>query len=192
MRTNDPSTRPYSSWQPSQSFASTRAYRESNCDPSRRARTKTQWKRKKRIPIFEFHRFSSAIRLAILAGRGVRSENTSGIHEKFTIITRQDAQRIFNSASTGGHPPVFFSPPLVPFLLTRLTVSYGFEQILEILQRVRSRQIRPRDWNIFIQGWFSLHFCTYIYARMIMFRTRREKEWEIEELLVNFLKYFKQ
>lgn len=44
MRTNDPSTRPYSSsWEPSQSFASTRAYRESNCDPSRRARTKTCW-----------------------------------------------------------------------------------------------------------------------------------------------------
>lgn len=47
MRTNDPSTRPYSSWEPSQSFASTRAYRESNCDPSRPTRELGRGKEKK-------------------------------------------------------------------------------------------------------------------------------------------------
>lgn len=90
-----------------------------------------------------------------LTGRGVRSENARDIHEKFTIITRQDAQRIFNGASTGGHPPVFFPPPPPLLFLSRiLGIRVDSGNLRNEFDRARS----VVGWNIFIQMWFSLHF----------------------------------
>lgn len=93
-----------------------------------------------------------------LTGRGVRSENARDIHEKFTIITRQDAQRIFNGASTGGHPPVFFPPPPSPLSLTYPRDSSRF---WKSSQRVRSREIRRRLEYFYTD-------VVFLYARMII------------------------
>lgn len=98
-----------------------------------------------------------------LTGRGVRSENARDIHEKFTIITRQDAQRIFNGASTGGHPPVFFPPP--PPSPLSLTYPRDSSRFWKSSQRVRSREIRRRLEYFYTDVVFAPLF---LYARMII------------------------
>lgn len=162
MRTNDPSTRPYSSWEPSQSFVSTRAYRESNCDPSRPTRELGRGKEKKTDI-----RISSSFLLAILYAWsrrfavGKHFGYSRKIYNNHSARRTTNIQQRINRWSSAG----FFSPPPSSPFSSRVSryptdLSRFWKSCNEF---DRARSVLGSD--IFIQGWF---FSLHLYARMII------------------------